>query len=277
VFVSNAITAVVREGAIAAGLTALMILMFLGSWRSTLVVMISIPLAVLSSLIVLYFLRNTLDTMTLGGLTLAVGILVDDSTVTIENSRRLLTEEGQPLPEATLYGAAGIAVPTLVSTLAISCVFTSVIFLQGPAKYLSTPLGLAVVFAMLASYGLSRTLTPIGIGLLLKGEAQGPGHGRFARLHVRIEQGFEHMRSSYAELLQILLTRRLIVPIPAAAVLALGTVMFALVGRDFFPAIDGGQIQLHVRVPPGTRIEKTEQMFQRIEDEIREIIPTILA
>ena len=151
-----------------------MILLFLGSWRSTLVVMISIPLAILSSLIVLYFLGETLNTMTLGGLALAVGILVDDSTVTIENTHRLLTEEGQPLPQATLHGAAGIAVPTLVSTLAISCVFTSVVFLDGPAKYLFTPLGLAVVFAMLASYGLSRTLTPITIGLLLKNEHHGP-------------------------------------------------------------------------------------------------------
>jgi multidrug efflux pump subunit AcrB len=177
VFVNAAVDSVLREGAIAAGLTALMILLFLGSWRSTLVVMISIPLAVLSSLIVLYFLGDTLNTMTLGGLALAVGILVDDSTVTIENTHRLLSEEGQPLPEATLHGAAGIAVPTLVSTLAISCVFTSVIFLEGPAKYLFTPLGLAVVFAMLASYALSRTLTPITIGLLLKGEHHGAEKG----------------------------------------------------------------------------------------------------
>jgi multidrug efflux pump subunit AcrB len=273
VFVSNAVAAVVREGAIAAGLTAVMILLFLGSWRSTLVVMISIPLAVLSSLIVLYFLGDTLNTMTLGGLALAVGILVDDSTVTIENTHRLLTEEGQPLPQATLHGAAGIAVPTLVSTLAISCVFTSVIFLQGPAKYLFTPLGLAVVFAMLASYGLSRTLTPISIGLLLQGEKHGGTPGRFGRIHAKIERGFERMRSSYAELLHILLTRRLIVPVAAAAILALGTVMFIFVGRDFFPEIDGGQIQLHVRAPAGTRIEKTEQIFQRIEDRIRDIIP----
>ena len=170
VFVTNSVNGVLREGAIAAGLTALMILVFLGSWRSTLVVMISIPLAILSSLTVLYFFGETLNTMTLGGLALAVGILVDDSTVTIENTHRLWTEEGMPLPEATLHGAAEIAVPTLVSTLAISCVFTSVLFLDGPAKYLFTPLGLAVVFAMLASYGLSRTLTPITIGLLLRSE-----------------------------------------------------------------------------------------------------------
>src|SRR6185369_487992 len=187
VFVKDSLIGVLREGAIAAGLTALMILLFLGSWRSTLVVMISIPLSILASLVALYFLGETLNTMTLGGLALAVGILVDDSTVTIENTHRLLTEEGMPLPQATLHGAAGIAIPTLVSTLAISCVFTSVVFLDGPAKFLFTPLGLAVVFAMLASYGLSRTLTPIVIGLLLKGEkhgaASGAANGIFARFH----------------------------------------------------------------------------------------------
>jgi multidrug efflux pump subunit AcrB len=273
VFVNAAVDSVLREGAIAAGLTALMILLFLGSWRSTLVVMISIPLAVLSSLIVLYFLGDTLNTMTLGGLALAVGILVDDSTVTIENTHRLLSEEGQPLPEATLHGAAGIAVPTLVSTLAISCVFTSVIFLEGPAKYLFTPLGLAVVFAMLASYALSRTLTPITIGLLLKGEHHGAEKGRFGRFHHRLEQGFDRLRDGYAEVLTILMTRRIIVPIAAIVVLALGTVMYLFVGRDFFPVIDGGQIQLHVRAPAGTRIEKTEQIFETVENKIREIIP----
>ena len=166
--------------------------------------------------------------------------------------------------------------PTLVSTLAISCVFISVLFLHGPAKYLFTPLGLAVVFAMLASYGLSRTLTPITIGLLLKGEHHGDSHapkGWFGRLHARFEHGFEAMRHSYTEILTGLLTRKLIVPVAAAAILALGGVLFTLVGRDFFPLIDGGQIQLHVRAPAGTRIEKTEEMFQAIEDKIREVIP----
>jgi len=276
VFVTNSVTGVIREGAIAAVLTALMILLFLGSWRSTLIVMISIPLAILSSLVVLYFLGGTLNTMTLGGLALAVGILVDDSTVTIENTHRLLTDEGRPLPEATLYGAAGIAVPTLVSTLAISCVFTSVIFLQGPAKYLFTPLGLAVVFAMLASYGLSRTLTPITIGLLLKGEhhgAEGAGTSWFARLHRRFERGFERLRMGYVELLHLLLTRRLIAPFIAVLVLTLGALMFVFVGRDFFPAIDSGQIMLHLRAPPATRIEVTEQIFQAVENKIRKVVP----
>ena len=175
VFVKESIVGLLKEGAIAAVLTALMIILFLGSWRSTLVVMISIPLSILSSLVVLYFLGDTINTMTLGGLALAIGILVDDSTVTIENTHRLLTEEHMPLPSATLHGAAEIAVPTLVSTLAISCVFVSVVFLHGPAKYLFTPLGLAVVFAMLASYAFSRTLTPITIGLLAQERASRRG------------------------------------------------------------------------------------------------------
>ncbi|WP_027579512.1 efflux RND transporter permease subunit [Bradyrhizobium sp. Ai1a-2] len=277
VFVKESVTGVLREGAIAAALTALMILLFLGSWRSTVVVMISIPLSILTSLIVLYFLGETLNTMTLGGMALAVGILVDDSTVTIENTHRLLTEEGMPLPQATLHGAAGIAVPTLVSTLAISCVFTSVVFLDGPAKYLFTPLGLAVVFAMLASYGLSRTLTPIVIGLLLKGEHHGaPGAaaaGLFARFHAAFERGFEAMRHAYSRWLTELLQHRFIIPVAIGLVLLLGGVMLPMVGRDFFPAIDGGQIQLHVRAPAGTRIEATERVFQQVENKIREIIP----
>jgi multidrug efflux pump subunit AcrB len=275
VFVSDSINGVLREGAIAAVLTALMIILFLGSWRSTLIVVISIPLSILASLVCLYFLGHTINTMTLGGLALAVGILVDDSTVTIENTHRLLTEEHKPLPYATLHGAAEIAVPTLVSTLAISCVFVSVLFLHGPAKYLFTPLGLAVVFAMLASYALSRTLTPITIGLLLKGEHHGPGapQGFFARLHAAFERGFEAMRDIYTGMLTTLLRRRVIIPVGAALVLSLGGVLFTLVGRDFFPLIDGGQIQLHVRAPAGTRIEKTEEIFQAIEDKIREVIP----
>jgi multidrug efflux pump subunit AcrB len=276
-FVKQSVTGVLREGAIAAGLTALMILLFLGSWRSTLVVMISIPLSILASLVVLYFLGETLNTMTLGGLALAVGILVDDSTVTIENTHRLLTEERMPLPLATLHGAAGIAIPTLVSTLAISCVFTSVVFLDGPAKFLFTPLGLAVVFAMLASYGLSRTLTPIVIGLLLKGENHGPAaahaSGLFRRFHAAFDRRFETMRQAYSRSLARLIEHRLVIPTFMLLLLALGAVTFPFVGRDFFPAIDGGQIQLHVRAPAGMRIEATEKIFQQVEDKIREIIP----
>jgi multidrug efflux pump subunit AcrB len=275
--VSDSVASVVREGAIAAGLTALMILLFLGSWRSTLIVMISIPLSILTSIVVLHFLGETINTMTLGGLALAVGILVDDSTVTIENTHRLRTEEGYTLAAATLQGSAGIAVPTLVSTLAISCVFTSVVFLEGPAKFLFTPLGYAVVFAMLASYGLSRTLTPITIGLLLKGErhgaSDGAARGFFARIHGAFERGFERLREAYVDVLRLLLARRFIVPIAAVLIVALGAVMLMLTGRDFFPAIDGGQIKLHVRAPAGTRIEATEAVFEAVENKIRELIP----
>jgi multidrug efflux pump subunit AcrB len=275
VFVREAVNGVLREGTIAAGLTALMILLFLGSWRSTLVVMISIPLSILASLSVLAALGHTLNTMTLGGLALAVGILVDDSTVTIENTHRLLTEERQPLPYATLHGAAGIAIPTLVSTIAICCVFTSVVFLDGPAKFLFTPLGLAVVFAMLASYALSRTLTPITIGLLLRYEKHGDeaGNGFLTRISRAFDSGFERFRSAYVALLQTLLANRFIVPGALIWLLVLLLAMAALVGRDFFPTIDSGQIQLHVRAPAGTRIEATEVLFSQVEDKIREIIP----
>src|SRR5262249_9078578 len=273
--VSDSVASVVREGAIAAGLTALMILLFLGSWRSTLIVMISIPLSILTSIIVLHFLGQTINTMTLGGMALAVGILVDDSTVTIENTHRLRTEEGYNLAAATLHGSAGIAVPTLVSTLAISCVFTSVVFLEGPAKFLFTPLGLAGVFAMLASYGLSRTLTPVMIGLLLKGEHHAEtdsARGWFAHVHRGFERGFERLREGYIDVLTLLLTRRFIVPIAAVLIIACA-VMLMQTGRDFFPAIDGGQIKLHVRAPASTRIEATEVVFQAVEDKIREVIP----
>jgi multidrug efflux pump subunit AcrB len=273
--VTSSIAGVLREGAIAAGLTGLMILLFLGSWRSTLIVLISIPLSILTSIVILYFMGHTLNTMTLGGMALAVGILVDDSTVTIENTHRLRSE-GMNLAAATLHGSAGIAVPTMVSTLAISCVFTSVVFLEGPAKFLFTPLGLAVVFAMLASYGLSRTLTPVMIGLLLKGEHHGETNGSnntFERLHRRFERGFDLFRRGYMRGLTMLLKRRLIVPVIAVLMLTLGGVMATLVGRDFFPDIDGGQIKLHVRAPAATRIEATEHIFQEVEDKIREVIP----
>jgi multidrug efflux pump subunit AcrB len=273
--VTASIAGVLREGAIAAGLTGLMILLFLGSWRSTLIVLISIPLSILTSIIVLYFMGHTLNTMTLGGMALAVGILVDDSTVTIENTHRLRST-GMNLAAATMHGSAGIAVPTMVSTLAISCVFTSVVFLEGPAKFLFTPLGLAVVFAMLASYALSRTLTPVVIGLLLKGERHGgiEGSGNwFARLHQQFERGFELFRRGYVRVLTMLLKRRLIIPIAVALMLALGGVILSMVGRDFFPAIDGGQIKLHVRAPAATRIEATERIFDDVEAKIREVIP----
>ena len=276
VFVSAAIDSVLREGAIAAGLTALMILVFLGSWRSTIVVMVSIPLSILTSIAVLGALGQTINTMTLGGLALAVGILVDDSTVTIENTHRLL-DEGGDFDDAVLEGAAGIAIPTLISTLAICVVFVSVFFLQGAAKYLFTPLAEAVVFAMLASYGISRTLTPIVIRLMLRRE-YADGHGEkgktwFGRFHGGFNRGFDAFRNFYGWLLGAILARRVLTPMVALSVVACAGVLSLFVGRDFFPQVDAGLIQLHVRAPARTRIESTEKIFQAVEDNIRAHIP----
>ena len=275
VFVQQAIDSVLREGAIAAGLTALMILLFLGSWRSTLIVMVSIPLSILTSIAVLAALGQTLNTMTLGGLALAVGILVDDSTVTIENTHRLF-EEGVAFDTAVLEGAAGIAVPTLISTLAICCVFVALFFLQGAARYLFAPLGMAVVFAMLASYAISRTLTPIIIRLLLRGEHAAHAAETaswFARLHGQFNRRFDRFREFYGWLLSALLRRRVILPAVAGSVVAGAALLTFFVGTDFFPEVDAGLIQLHVRAAPRTRIERTEQIFQAVEDDIRRQIP----
>ena len=278
VFVANAISSVLREGAIAAGLTALMILIFLGSWRSTIVVMVSIPLAILTSLARLSAIGETINTMTLGGLALAVGILVDDSTVTIENTHRLL-DEGGDFEEAVTEGAAGIAIPTLISTLAICVVFVSVFFLQGAAKYLFTPLAMAVVFAMLASYGISRTLTPIIIRLMLRSEYEG-GHGSehgkkgwFARFHEGFNRRFDAFRNFYGWLLAGIIARRSLTPLVGLGVVACAAVLSLFVGSDFFPQVDAGLIQLHVRAPARTRIETTERIFQAVEDNIRAHVP----
>ncbi len=277
VFVSNAIDLVLREGAIAAGLTALMILVFLGSWRSTIVVMVSIPLSILTSVAVLSALGQTINTMTLGGLALAVGILVDDSTVTIENTHRLL-DEGGDFEEAVTEGAAGIAIPTLISTLAICVVFVSVFFLQGAAKYLFTPLAMAVVFAMIASYGISRTLTPIVIRLMLRREYEGDhkdqgARGWFGRFHEGFNRRFDAFREFYGWLLGAILARRLITPLVGVAMVAGAVVLSLFVGRDFFPQVDAGLIQLHVRAPARTRVETTEKIFQAVEDNIRAHVP----
>lgn len=275
VFVQSAIGGVLREGAIAAGLTALMILIFLGSWRSTLIVMVSIPLSILTSVAVMWALGQTINTMTLGGLALAVGILVDDSTVAIENTHRLF-EEGVEFDRAVLEGSAGIALPTLVSTLAICSVFVSVFFLQGAARYLFTPLGMSVVFAMIASYTISRTLTPIIIRLLLRREQDDiavGGSSVLARFHERFNRGFDQFREVYAWVLSCILLRHVTMPMIALGVLACAGAISFYMGTNFFPKVDAGLIQLHVRAPARTRVERTEQYFQDIEDEVRREIP----
>ncbi len=275
VFVTNSIDGVLREGAIAAGLTALMILVFLGSWRSTLIVLISIPLSILTSIAILSALGETINTMTLGGLALAVGILVDDSTVTIENTHRLL-DEGMEFDKGVEEGAAGIALPTLVSTLAISCVFISVVFLEGAPRYLFSPQGFAVVFAMLASYGISRTLVPIVNRFLLRAEYAPHSRdnpGLFGRFTEGFNARFDRFRNFYAWVLEGLIGRRYVIPLIGLAVFGTSGVLAYYVGRDFFPTVDAGLIQLHVRAPARMRIEDTEKYFQHVEDHIRDVIP----
>ncbi len=276
-FVRAAIAGVLTEGAIAACLTGLMILLFLGSWRSTLVVITSIPLSILTSLAILSAIGQTLNVMTLGGLALAVGILVDDATVEIENIHRNLGL-GKRLVQAILDGAQQIATPAFVSTLSICIVFVPVVFLTGPAKYLFTPLALAVVFAMLASYLLSRTIVPTLVRYLLGSEAHEPADARvpssiFGRIHTGFQRQFERLRTAYVGALENALGRRTRVLAGFGVIAVSGLALLPFVGRDFFPEVDTGQFRLHVRAPAGTRIEETEQIFANVEATIRRIIP----
>lgn len=280
VFVRASIRGVVLEGIIAALLTAAMILLFLGSWRSTLIVATSIPLSILASLTTLYLLGETLNIMTLGGLALAIGILVDDATVTIENIHRN-EELGLPLREAILEGAAQIATPTLVATLTICIVFVSVLFLEGPARFLFGPLAMAVVFAMIASYILSRTLVPMMADLMLRGEkhgTEGVGHGALpaaprANLYARFNRGFDRFQAGYVGALAWVLVHRKTVLTLFAVVIGFTLTLIPYVGRDFFPHVDAGQIKLHMRGPAGTRLEETERLAAETEAIIRETIP----
>ncbi len=283
IFVRASIFGVLREGLLAAGLTAAMILLFLGSWRSTLIVCISIPLSILTSLWVLSLIGQTINVMTLGGLALAVGILVDDATVEIENIHRNIGMR-KPLVRAILDGAQQIAVPAFVSTLAICIVFVPVLLLTGTARFLFTPLAMAVVFAMLASYLLSRTLVPTMIRALLKSEvemyrdgAEGETHsgtGPIWRAHYIFNALFEKLRLRYMGLLDWSLQHRgrVLTAFFGLTVASFGLVFF--VGEDFFPNVDSGEMKLHVRGPAGTRIEETEVRFSAVEKEIREAIPT---
>jgi multidrug efflux pump subunit AcrB len=272
VFVRASIAGVVREAAIAAALTGMMILLFLGSWRSTLIVCVSIPLSILASLTLLSALGQTINVMTLGGLALAVGILVDDATVEIENTHRNLAMQ-KPLIHAVLDGASQIAVPTFVATLSICIVFVPVFLLTGTARYLFTPLAMAVVFAMMASYLLSRTLVPTMMAYLLESEVEGHHHGILTRAHAIFNLAFEALRYRYMGLLDWALRHRGRV-LAAFAVFAIGSLgLIALVGEDFFPNVDSGQMRLHARAPAGTRIEETEVRFAALEREIRAAIP----
>ena len=277
-FVRASIQGVLRETLIAAFLTGTVILLFLGSWRSTLIVCISIPLSILTSISILSLLGQTINVMTLGGLALAVGILVDDATVEIENTHRNLGL-GKGLVRAVLDGASQIAVPTLVSTLSICIVFVPVLLLAGTARYLFTPLAMAVVFAMLASYLLSRTLIPTLVHKLLRTEAvvyQAGGHegkGILWSIHRGANSLFERLRYRYVGLLDFSLRHRGPVLFLFLA-FCFGSFWLArLVGHDFFPEVDAGQMRLHARMPPGTRIEQTEFRFADVEQEIRQELP----
>lgn len=277
VFVEAAISNVLHEGLIAGALTALMILLFLGSWRSTVVVATSIPLSILVSVLALDALGMTLNVMTLGGLALAIGILVDDATVEVENIHRNLAL-GKPLRRAILDGAQQIAVPAFVATTAICIVFVSVVFLEGPPRYLFVPFALAVVFAVFASYLLSRTIVPVMVEFFLRAELERKGNPNaiaraFARLHAGFERGFERFSDAYLGILAWSLRHRAAVVGVVIAGAVLGGILLPFVGRDFFPSVDAGQIRLHVRGPSNLRIEETERLFQRVEEEVRATIP----
>jgi multidrug efflux pump subunit AcrB len=280
-FVEAAIVGVAREALIAAGLTALMILLFLGSWRSTLIVCTSIPLAILTSCIILWSMGHTINGMTLGGMALAVGILVDDATVEIENVHRNMGM-AKPLTRAILDGAQQIALPAFVSTLAICIVFVPVLLLTGPAKFLFTPLAMAVVFAMLMSYFLSRTIVPTMMHYMLRPEVdiyargeEGLAHakGIIWKVHHKFNVQFEKMRTKYAKALGWCLHHRARVSIVYAVFVGASMLLIAAVGTDFFPTIDSGQMRLHVRGPEGLRIEETERLFGQVEAAIRETLP----
>ena len=289
--VRAAVDGVLKEATIAAGLTALMLLIFLGSLRSTLIVIVSIPLSILVAIIGLAFLGHTLNVMTLGGMSLAVGILVDDATVELENVHRHLAMN-KGIFRAILDGAGEIAVPAFVSTLCICIVFVPVAFITGAAKSLFVPLALAVVFAMMTSYFLSRTLVPTMVRYLLRGEAHpdaahggtdaAPGHGgghvgKKPHLGLRFlsafERGFERLRAAYGRVLALALEHRGVAVAGFGAFVAASLCLLPLVGEDFFPTVDAGLIKLHVRGAPGTRIEETEQRFSSIESTVKTVVP----
>lgn len=280
VFVKHAVEGVLVEASIAAGLTGAMILLFLGSWRSTLIIVISIPLAILASITIMGALGHSLNVMTLGGLALAVGILVDDATVEIENIHRNL-HMGKGLTRSILDGAQQIAMPAFVSTLCICIVFLPVGFITGAARALFVPMALAVVFAMFASYLLSRTLVPTMTRYLLSAEVEhyAPGADHtptdfFGRIHAGFNSLFDRLKGVYGIGLSWMLAHRLFVMILFGG-FTLGTfALMPLIGQDFFPSVDSGQMRLHVRAPAGTRVEETERYFARVVDTIHEVIPS---
>ena len=278
IFVRASISGVIREAIIAACLTSIMILVFLGSWRSTIIIAVSIPLSILCSIITMSALGETINIMTLGGLALAVGILVDDATVEIENINRNL-EEGKEIEQAILDGAAQIAVPAFVSTLSICIVFVPMFFLTGVARYLFVPLAEAVVFAMLASYFLSRTIVPTMAKYLLRThdehavEDKKTSRNPLVRMQLAFEHGFEKLRQGYHNLLKSTVAHPRVFTVCFFLACLASFALFPWLGQDFFPSVDSGQFKLHVRAQTGTRIEETARLCDEVEDVIRQEIP----
>jgi multidrug efflux pump subunit AcrB len=279
-FVRNSINGVFREGIIAACLTGLMILIFLGSWRSTLIIAVSIPLSILCSIIALSALGQTINIMTLGGLALAVGILVDDATVEVENINRNI-DQGKEIIQAILDGASQIAVPALVSTLSICIVFVPMFFLNGVAQFLFVPFAEAVVFAMLASYLLSRTLVPTMARFLLVAQssnehsyrAKAASRNPFVRMQGVFEAGFDRVRNRYRNTLETAIRHRKLIIFCFFPACILSFALLPFVGQDFFPTVDNGEFKIHLRAPTGTRIEETADLCSQVDDEIRRAVP----
>ncbi|HEY1898850.1 MAG TPA: efflux RND transporter permease subunit [Steroidobacteraceae bacterium] len=277
VFVKAALNSVVMGGCMAAGLTALMILLFLGNWRLTLIILASIPLSILTAVLFMGAAGETLNTMTLGGFALAVGILVDNGTVVIENVERH-AGLNQNMREAIIRGAGEVGTPTFLSTLCICIVFVPVFLLEGTAKYLFSPLSVSVIASLLASLVLSFTLVPVLFNFLMRGSGHSGEHAPatnvFARIHQRFERGFSALRESYRNTLSWCLAFPLYAGAAFLGLMLVSLLLFPLLGRDFFPQVDAGQMRLHVRAPPGTRLESTQQDFAAVESSIRKLVGT---
>ncbi|HEY0909587.1 MAG TPA: efflux RND transporter permease subunit, partial [Bradyrhizobium sp.] len=283
VFVKASLDSVLMGGAMAAGLTALMILLFLGNWRLTLIILATIPLAIITAVLVLFIGGQTLNTMTLGGFALAVGILVDNSTVVIENIERHV-HEGDPLTQAIIVGAGEVAVPTVLSTICICIVFVPVFMLQGTAKYLFSPLSLSVCISLIASLALSFTLVPLLFAVLMRSSlehhaepalhtaASRSRFNIFSVIHRGFETGFNRLREGYRSSVAFCVSRAGITSVFFMALMACSLLLFPQLGRDFFPQVDAGQMRLHVRAPPASRLEETQRYFAEVETAIRKIV-----
>ncbi len=285
VFVKASLNSVLMGGMIAAGLTAMMILLFLGNWRLTLIILATIPISIIAAILIMFVDGQTLNTMTLGGFALAVGILVDNSTVVIENIERHV-KEGEGLRQAIVAGCGEVAVPTALSTLCICIVFVPVFLLEGTAKYLFSPLSLSVCVSLIASLALSFTLVPVLFAFLMRSQLEGHGHGEhaphdaaprsrfniFSLIHHKFEDGFNSLRDGYRNVVAFCVGRAALTSVFFLLLIVCSLALFPRLGRDFFPQVDAGQMRLHVRAPPASRLEETQRYFAEVEGAIRQIV-----